>query len=351
MLALVITALAASGALHGCGGRAAGEGEAHVERAGQVLARVGDVEITVQDFDDSLAAQGAYVRPRYATKERRRAFLEDMIRFELLAQEARRRGYFERDDVQRTRRLALIQAFLARRFPRDRPVDPERVRAYYARHRSEFRVPAQVRISQILVATEAEARALLQRLAQGVGPDRSAVPARFRRLAAAHSLDEASRDRGGDVGFVVRPTEGEPWAYEVPRQVAAAGFEISEPGEVLERAIHSSRGYHVLMLRARRPAAERGFEEVERMIQSRLQREDRQRAIDRLVQALRREADVVENPAALAQLRAALSADAARSGVPDAASHRKSRRRESRGRESHPPPAGSPRALTPERRP
>src|SRR5688572_25940826 len=54
------------------------------EQGKKVLAKVGDTEITVADFAERLSAQSPYLRSRYSSPERRREFLDSMVRFELL---------------------------------------------------------------------------------------------------------------------------------------------------------------------------------------------------------------------------------------------------------------------------
>ena len=61
-------------------------------QAAEVLATVGETEITVGEMAARLSDQSPYLRARYDSPERRREFLDNMIRFELLAQEAERLG-------------------------------------------------------------------------------------------------------------------------------------------------------------------------------------------------------------------------------------------------------------------
>jgi hypothetical protein len=86
----------------------------------------------------------------------------------------------------------------------------------------------QAHARHILVATEAEASALLARL--GDGED-------FETLAGAHSLDVTTRARGGDLGWFAR-------AQLVAPEVEEAAFAL-EPGATGE-IVQSSLGYHVV---------------------------------------------------------------------------------------------------------
>src|SRR3954447_7735780 len=50
------------------------------EQANQVLAKIGDTSITLGDFADRLGNQSPYLRARYGSPERRREFLDNMVR-------------------------------------------------------------------------------------------------------------------------------------------------------------------------------------------------------------------------------------------------------------------------------
>src|SRR5581483_10691128 len=68
------------------------------EQAGQVLARVGEHTITLGDYAAALEHLSRFDRMRYQAPERRRELLEEMVEVELLADEARERGY-DKDPV------------------------------------------------------------------------------------------------------------------------------------------------------------------------------------------------------------------------------------------------------------
>ncbi len=96
----------------------------------------------------------------------------------------------------------------------------------------------QVHLRQIVVANEAEARGLIEKLRTG--------GARFEDLARAHSIDEGSRESGGDLGFVPRGI--------LPESVERVAFGL-EPGEVAG-PIHSALGWHLIQLVERDAARE-----------------------------------------------------------------------------------------------
>ncbi len=96
----------------------------------------------------------------------------------------------------------------------------------------------QVHLRQIVVQTEAEAREILQQVQSG--------SATFEDLAGEHSLEEAGRANGGDIGFV-------------PRGVLAQSLEEVafglEPGQIAG-PIEGRSGWHVIKLVERDPARE-----------------------------------------------------------------------------------------------
>jgi len=62
------------------------------EKSGPAVARVGDEVITADEVRQRLNETSPFLRARYGTLERKKEFLENMVRNELLAQEAVRQA-------------------------------------------------------------------------------------------------------------------------------------------------------------------------------------------------------------------------------------------------------------------
>lgn len=294
--ALASIALACSGDDDVGGGIRPDEARVHgltaAEREAPV-ATIGDRVITAGEFAEIVASKGPFLSVRYNAPERRRELLDQLVRFELLANEADARGYDDLPEVVRSRKQLVVRRFLKREYedafsPDD--VSDEDVAAYYEAHLAEFNKPAQIRASQIVVATEAEARRLLRQLLAAPTDVRL-----FRALAEEHDTDPATRDRFGDIGFFSSPEERQPGEPEVAPEVATAALSISAIGGIYPDVVHTSRGWHVLKLTGRRAPLHRSLEEASRPIRHRISRDRREAAVDELLARLRGEADVSED--------------------------------------------------------
>jgi peptidyl-prolyl cis-trans isomerase C len=270
------------------------------EEAAQTVAKIGDHTITVGEVAEEIANKGPFLRSRYNSPERRRELLDQLVRFELLAQEADTRGFDEAPEVRRTREQIMIRRFLKQEYE-DRiqltDITDDEVRAYYEAHPDEFHQPEQVRASQILFAREADARRVLAQILASPTDVRL-----FRQLAEQYDTDPATHDRFGDLGFFSRPEarrEGEP---EVPPELANAAFALETIGQVAPELVHSARGWHIVKLTGRRAALERSLDEASRPIRHRLWRERREHEIESLVDRLTSEADVEEHLDLLSQI-------------------------------------------------
>jgi peptidyl-prolyl cis-trans isomerase C len=270
------------------------------EQRKRVLVKVGDTVITLGQFADKLAAQSPYLRARYTSPERRREFLDNMVRFELLALEAKKRGQTEQPDVERVRRQMMVQQMMKEMFD-DKGVklsditDAE-IKAYYDAHQADFHKPAQRRASQVLWKVRAKAEAGLKKL-KASGDDIEP----FRQLAKAENQDPDTKDSFGDLRFFSQaPEAGE---NGPPKAVRDAVFSLKKTGELYPSVIESEQGFHVLKLTGERPAMDRSLEDARRLIQNRLWREKREAAIDKFVAELRQKADVKENLDLLSQVK------------------------------------------------
>jgi peptidyl-prolyl cis-trans isomerase C len=273
------------------------------EQATQVAAVVGETEITVGEVAEALNEQSPYLRARYTSPERRREFLDHLVQFELLVQEAERRGYRDRAEVQDARKQALVSELMreeidAQLSPED--VTDDEVRAYFEAHPEEFDQPEQIRASHVLSSDRSRAMRILAEVKATPGDI-----AGFRRIAIERSEDPETRSRGGDLRFFSRPPEGEDvgdWRGPPPA-VARAAFGLTENGKVFDDVVESPQGFHVIARTAHRPAMRRTLDEVARVIRHRLYRDRRDAAIAALLDRLRTEARVESHPEALSQVR------------------------------------------------
>ena len=274
------------------------------QQAAQVLVSIGDKRITLGEFADRLGNQSPYLRARYNSPERRREFLDNMVRFELLAREAEKRGYDKSEEVATVRKQSMVQQMMQDLFETGgiklSDVGDQEIKAYYDAHPAEFDKPAQLRASHILFKDRAAADKALQQLKA----DPKDIEL-FRKLAAEHSQDAATKTSGGDLRFfsATRDASGESDSIERPEALRRAAFSLKEIGDLYPEPVQSERGFHVVKLTGRREALKRSLEDSRRMIQNKLWREKREAAIEKFVSDLRSKADVQENADALAKVR------------------------------------------------
>ena len=252
-------------------------------QANEVLAKVGDKTITVGEFADRLASQSPYLRARFESPERRREFLDNLVRFELLVYEAKRRGYADKPEIVRARRTAMIQQLVKKEI--DEPIDSveiteDEVKAIYDANPSEYNRPAQLRASDIFIKDRARAEKLL-------ADAKKADLAVFRRMAREQSEDETTAKDGGDLQFFEASGEGQP-----PTSIRAAAFSLDKVGTVYPELVKEGDGYHIIMLTGKRAPLKRTYEQAKRAIRHKLTRERKDAAIEALTKRLRAEIEV-----------------------------------------------------------
>jgi peptidyl-prolyl cis-trans isomerase C len=252
-------------------------------QANEVVAKVGDRTITVGELADRLASQSPYLRARFESPERRKEFLDNLVRFELLVYEAKRLGYGDEPEIIRARRNAMIQQMVKKEV--DEPLEASgitdaEVQAVYDANPLEFDRPGQVRASTIFIEDRTRAKEILTRAKQ-------ANLAGFRKLARTESEDEKTKAHGGDLQFFEATGEGEPAAA-----IRKAAFSLDKVGTVYPKLIEEGKGFHVIMLTGKRPALKRTYEQAKRAIRHKLTRERKEAAIAALTERLREEVEV-----------------------------------------------------------
>ena len=271
------------------------------EQAAQPLVLIGDSAVTVGDFAEQLADKSPYLRARYASPERRRELLDELVRFELLAKEASRRGLDQSEEVQRTKRQLMVQQMMKAEFEDKVKLtdigEPE-IAAYYQAHPDEFHKPEQVRASVIVLKDEAKAKRTLKQVLEA--PDDNDL---FRKLAATLDEDPALRARSGDLQFFSRPSQRAPGDPELPDAIANAAFALDKIGALSPELTKSPWGFAIIKLTGKRKELSRTLEQTRRTIQHKLWRERREAAVDAFVKTLRGKAHIEENWALLDQVK------------------------------------------------
>jgi peptidyl-prolyl cis-trans isomerase C len=252
-------------------------------QANEVLAKVGDRTITVGELADRLASQSPYLRARFESPERRKEFLDNLIRFELLVFEANRRGYADKPEIKRARRNAMIQQLIKKEV--DEPLEAleitdEEIKAIYDANPLEFDRLAQVRASDIFIKDRAAAKTLL-------ASAKKTDLAGFRKLARERSEDEKTKGGGGDLRFFEAVGQGDP-----PAAIRQAAFSLDKVGAVHSELVEEGDGYHIIMLTGKRAGVTRTYEQAKRAIRHKLTREKKDAAMEALTERLRKQIDV-----------------------------------------------------------
>ncbi|HVZ85442.1 MAG TPA: peptidyl-prolyl cis-trans isomerase [Polyangia bacterium] len=266
----------------------------------QVVAKVDDAVISVADVQERINKQSPFVRARYTSSDKKKEFVDGLVRFEVLAAEAARRGYDKDPDVQRVMKQQMISKLMQKDFESKLKVEdvPDAdVEKYYNEHPAEFHQKDEVRVSEILVKDKAKAdRVASEARAAGKGAAPSPDPQKpFRDLVAKYSEDEDSKPRGGDLSFFAADTT----AY--PKPIVDGAFALKEIGDV-SAPIKTDKGWAVLKLTQRRPGFNRPLAEVKRQIQQRLFRDMRSKAMDNFVDDLKKKSSIAINEDNLAKV-------------------------------------------------
>ena len=174
----------------------------------------------------------------------------------------------------------MIERLIAREVNRRISVAPSDVRRYYQENSQEFEKPEQVRVRQIVVATEEEARKVEVLLQAGTD---------FAALAREKSTAPEA-EHGGDLGYFAMG--------EMPAEFNVV-FGLPKGG--ISGIVKSPYGFHVFKLEDKRRAGRMGLDEVSRGIAERLRREKEDRQYKQWLKELRSRTKFEVNYQALQQ--------------------------------------------------
>ena len=243
------------------------------------VARVGDEFVTLQDWESEVRMRGGTRPGMFAAAEQREALMDQLLYRRALVQQAERAGLPQRPEVRRSVDQILINQLLQTELrPRQESIDvsDETVEQFYLEHADEYAVPARRRVAMIKfeagpMASE-DRRAAARATAESVLAQARELPEStpgFGTLAREHSTHQASRYRGGVLGWV---GEGDPSRYSHPEVVVEAANRMTDPG-ALSGVVEDDEGLYLVRLVDYQPERVRPLEELAPGIRQRLMRD------------------------------------------------------------------------------
>jgi peptidyl-prolyl cis-trans isomerase C len=266
------------------------------EELKSVLAKIDDVTITLGEFQERINRQSPYIRARYTSLEQKKDFLDSLIKFEVLAKEAARRGIDKDPEVVRTMKQVMIQKLMRDEFDTKVTADTvtdDEMKKYYDANVAEYVKPEEVRASAIILKNKAQAdRVLLE--ARG---DAGKTNKGFRDLVTKYSADEETKLRGGDLRYFDNTTK------EVPAPVVRAGFALANTGDVSPVIDAGNGSFYILKQTGRRRSMTKTFDDAKPQIRNKLFRDKRLQSQKDFVDGLRANAKIEINEGNLAKVR------------------------------------------------
>ena len=264
-----------------------------------VLARVGDKEITMADFKAEFERRLDLHQPL----PDRQTLLEQMVDRETCLQQASRAGLQNAAEVRRACEDVLLLKFRETKVApivAAAKVTPEEVKAAYERDVAHYIQPAKVKLAILFFA--ADARADTNQVVTAKARASSALTKAatlpsgvqgFGQLAADYSEDQLTRYRGGDAGWFADDGLESRW----PKAILSAGFALKTSGE-LSSVLRGLDGFYVVKLMDSRPTSITPLAQVHSAIERRLLAARRE-AVERQLNAAARAAAKVSMDAAL----------------------------------------------------
>lgn len=292
---------------------------------GETLATVGGEVVTVEALQKKLDDQSPFVRARYAEPGKLKEFVDGQVRFEVLAAEARARGYDQDPEVEEAIKKIVVQRLTREEFDgrvQLKDISDAELKAYFDAHRADYQKPEMARASVLTIAfgdgkaPGSLGKAQAMTLAEQLRKDAAAKPddrAFFKGLVEKHSTDAATKAAGGDVRYLDKAeVEGRfgkaaaDWLFGADDVNAVSGVFEAPAGNAV----------FIMKRTGKRKAIEREFDAVKNQIKNVVYREKRSAAFSTFVDELKVKHKVSVQEDKIGKLKVNVSADALKNADP-----------------------------------
>lgn len=256
--------------------------------AGTPVAKFAGDSISAEQLQAKFLEMAPPTRAHYQTVEAKKEFVKGVARFQVLVNEAVRRGLHEDPGVVESLKKQLVARLIQTELEkREGQITDEELRAYYDGHLADYVSAEKLRLFHIfLAAPEADAAARrakkdkAEKLLEQVTATKD-LPT-FTALARANSEEKRTQPLDGDMRFL----DAAELARHYGAPVAEAAAQLKETGDVFPKVVATPQGFHILRLQQRQPARNIAFEQVKEGLLTRMTNERRMRGYDAFIDDL-----------------------------------------------------------------
>jgi parvulin-like peptidyl-prolyl cis-trans isomerase-like protein/SurA-like protein len=274
------------------------------KKSGPVVAKGNGFSITAGEFKARVDEQSPFIRARYSTLERKKEFLDNLVRFEVLAKEAEKQGFAKDPDVQLTLKKIMVQKLVQKNFQDTAgtgasEVPEAELQKYFDEHKADYYRPRKVRVAAVVwnapsgspdrAAKLATAKKALAKLK--VEEKKNALA--FSQIVTEFSEDAATKPLSGDLNFKSK----EELEKGYSKELAEAAFSL-QPGQV-SGVIEAPTALYLAKVTGQQEEMNRTFEQVKPQIANKLYREKKTKEFDEWLKRLRADAGVTVDEKAL----------------------------------------------------
>jgi parvulin-like peptidyl-prolyl isomerase len=240
---------------------AATTGNSHADEK-DVVAKIGSRVITNAEFNEYLKAFPKNDKVDMSQLSVKKDILKAVVNTIVVADKARAKGIDKTKEVEKIIEMSvnniLVAALVNSEIVKKIEVAEDDIKLYYSTKKDEFKSPEMVSARHILIRAnidtpEADLKTLKEK-AEGI-LKRAKAGEDFAKLAAEFS-DDASKTKGGDLGYFPRGKAVQPFED--------AAFAM-KPGDVSD-LVQTKFGYHIIKLEGRKEAEFKPLEEVRNKI-------------------------------------------------------------------------------------
>jgi len=263
------------------------DGDAAVDaRRARVAIKVGSQTVTVGELEDRLAAIPPFQQATWGSSRDAivKNFANDVIVRDLLLGAGAEQKKLDDEITTKTQKNRALSTATLRALKRGTPtpaaIPMADVQKYYDENKSHFDSPERIQIWRILVASQAEADAVL------ATAKRETTITKWNELAREKSLDKATNLRGGNLGFIAPDGSSNEAGLKVDGGLLKAVQSVKD-GELSPQPVPEGSNFAVVWRRGTVPATKRTVDEASAQIRATLFRERSEIAEKKLIDDLR----------------------------------------------------------------